>query len=84
MTTVEGTWTTLGMFAFGVAVMCLAALFVYLMLTWRQDREERTRPERRMTVEEAAATTRRKDSQSGLVLSIVVILVVLVLTALGV
>lgn len=84
MTTVEGTWTTLGMFAFGAAVMCLAALGVYLVLTGRQDREERTRPERRMAVEEAAARTRWRDSKSGLVFSIVVILVVLVLTALGV
>jgi hypothetical protein len=81
---VEGTWTTIGVFAFVAAALSLGAALTYLGLTWHQDREERTRPERRLSVEEIAAETRRQDSKVGLVLVVVAILVVLVLAALGV
>jgi hypothetical protein len=84
MTTVEGTWTALGMFAFGAALVILAALGTYLMLSWREDREERTRPERRMSVEETTAKARWRDSRSGLVFAIALVVVILALAAIGV
>ena len=81
---VEGTWTTISVLAFTAAALSLGAAFVYLGLTWRQDREERTRPERRrLSVEEAAAETRRLDAEVGLALTVLTILVVAVLLALG-
>jgi len=77
-------WTVIGAIASTAAVVCLAAVAVYLIATARHDREERTRPERRLSVEEAAAETRRQDSKVGLALAVIAILVVLVLAALGV
>jgi hypothetical protein len=76
----------IGAIAFTAAVVCLAAAVVYLVLTWRQDREEWTRPERRrwVSVEDSSADARRADSKVGLVFTAVAILVVLVLAALGV
>ncbi len=79
---VEGTWTTIGTFALVAAAVSLAASLTFLGLTWHQDREERRRPERRLSVEEAAAETRRQDSRVGLALAVVAILVVFVLSAL--
>jgi Ca2+/Na+ antiporter len=78
-------WTVIGAIAFTAAVVCLAAAAVYLIATARQDREERTRPERRrwVSVEESNAETRRQDSKVGLALAVVAILVVVVLSALG-
>jgi hypothetical protein len=77
-------WFMIGALAFTAAVVCLAATVVYLVLTWHQDREERTRPARRASVEEAAARDRLWISKVGLVFTIVAILVVVVLAALGV
>jgi hypothetical protein len=77
-------WVVIGAIAFTIAVVCLAAAAVYLIATALQDREEWTRPERRLSVEEAAADTRRQDSKVGLDLAIIAILVVLVLAALSV
>jgi Ca2+/Na+ antiporter len=77
-------WMVIGAIAFTAAVVCLAAAAVYLIATARQDREEWTRPERRLSVEEAAAETNRQDSKVGLALAVIAILVVLVLAALGV
>ena len=79
-----GQWTVIGAIGFTAAVACLAAGAVYLIATARQDREEWTRPERRLSVEEAAAETRRQDSKVGFALAVIAILVVLVLAALGV
>jgi len=78
-------WTVIGAIAFTAAVVCLAAAAVYLIAAARQDREERTRPERRrwVSVEESNAETRRQDSKIQLALAIVAILVVVVLSALG-
>ena len=79
-------WTVIGATAFTAAVVCLAAAAVYLIATARQDREERTRPERRrwVSVEESNAETRRQDSKVQLALAVVAILVVVVLSALAV
>ena len=79
-------WTVIGAIAFTAAVVSLAAAAVYLIATARQDREERTRPERRcwVSVEESNAETRRLDSKVGVALAVVAILVVVVLAALGV
>ena len=81
---VEGTWTTIGVIAFVAAALSLGAAVVYLGLTWNQEREERTRPERRrwVSVEEPNAE-RRKASSVGLVCTVVAILVVVTLTAWG-
>lgn len=77
----EGTWTTLGAIAFLAAALSLGAAFVYVGLTWRQDHEERTRPERRdVTIELAYAEDRRRGSIIGLVFTIVAILTVIVLS----
>jgi hypothetical protein len=78
---VPGTWNVLGMIAFIAAGMCLAATLTYLGLTWRQDRVERTRPERRrwVTIEESNAQVRRR-----LVFVAAVILIVMALAAMGV
>lgn len=84
-TLVEGTWMTIAGFAFGAPFVSLGAALTYLVLTWWQDREERTRPERRrlVTVEESNAEDRRAGSVVGLVFTVVAILVVVVLAALG-
>jgi Cu/Ag efflux pump CusA len=78
---VPGTWNVLGGIAFIAAGMCLAAALTYLGLTWRQDRVERTRPERRrwVTIEESNAQVRRR-----LVFVAAVILIVMALAAMGV
>ena len=78
-------WTVIGAIAFTAAVASLAAAAMYLIATARQDREERTRPERRrwVSVEESNAEDRRADSVVGLIFTVVVILVVIVLAALG-
>ena len=83
---VEGTWLTLGTFAGVAAVMCLTGLAVYLWLTWRQDREEQTRPERRglVSVEESNTEGRRAGSVAALVFMALAVVVVIVLAALGV
>lgn len=82
---VEGTWTTIGVLALVAAALSLAASLMFLVLTFGQDREERTRPERRrLSVEEAAAETRRQDSKVQLALAVVAILVVVVLAMMGV
>ena len=75
-------WTVIGAIAFSAAVVSLAAAFVYLVMTWRQDREERTRPERRglASVEESNAEIRRAGSVVGLVFTVVAILTVIVLS----
>jgi len=79
-------WTVIGAIAFTAAVASLAAAAVYLIATARQDREERTRPERRrwVSVEESNAENRRAGSVVGLIFTVVAILVVVVLAALGV
>ena len=79
-------WTVIVAIVFTAAVASLAAAAMYLIATARQDREERTRPERRrwVSVEESNAETRRQDSKVQLALAIVAILVVVVLAALGV
>jgi hypothetical protein len=79
-------WTVIGAIAFTAAVVSLAAAAVYLIATARQDREERTRPERRrwVSVEESNAENRRAGSVVGLIFTVVAILVVVVLAALGV
>ena len=79
-------WYVVGALAFTTAMVSLSASVVYLVLTWYQDREERTRPERRrwVSVEESNAETRRAGSVAGLVFTAVAILVVVVLAALGV
>ena len=79
---VEGTWTTIGVLTFTAAGLSLGAAFVYLVLTWRQDREERTRPMRRglVSVEESNAEIRRAGSVAGLVFTAVAILTVIVLS----
>jgi multisubunit Na+/H+ antiporter MnhB subunit len=78
-------WSVIGAIAFTAIVVCLAAAVVYLIATARQDREERTRPERRrwVSVEESNAEDRRAGSVVGLVFTIVAILVVIVIAALG-
>lgn len=78
-------WSVISAIAFTAAVVCLAAAVVYLIATARQDREERTRPERRrwVSVEESNAEDRRAGSVVGLVFTIVAILVVIVIAALG-
>ena len=72
--------------AFIAALVGLAAAAVYAIATGRQDREERTRPERRrwVSVEESNAEDRRAGSVVGLAFTVAAILVVLVLAALGV
>ena len=79
------TWFVIGGLAFFAAAAGLSALMVYLVLTARQDREERTRPERRrwVSIEEANARTRLRESKVGLAFVITAILVILVLTVLG-
>ena len=79
-------WAVIVAIVFTAAVASLAAAAMYLIATARQDREERTRPERRrwVSVEESNAETRRQDSKVQLALAIVAILVVVVLAALGV
>ena len=79
-------WTVIGAIAFTAAVVSLAAAAVYLIASARQDREERTRPERRrwVSVEESNAENRRAGSVVGLIFTVVAILVVVVLAALGV
>lgn len=79
-------WTVIGAIAFTAAVVSLAAAAVYLIATARQDREERTRPERRrwVSVEESNAENRRAGSVVGLIFTVVAIFVVVVLAALGV
>ena len=64
---VEGTWSTIGVLAFTAAGLSLGAAFAYLLLTWRQDREERTRPEQRglVSVEESNAEIRRARFGGG-------------------
>jgi len=79
----EETWTTIGVLALVAAALSLAASLTFLGLTWHQDREERRRPERRLSIEETAAEIRRQDSKVGLALAVVAILVVVVLSALG-
>jgi hypothetical protein len=76
----------IGAIAFTAAVASLAAAAMYLIATARQDREERTRPERRrwVSVEESNAENRRAGSVVGLIFTVVAILVVVVLAALGV
>jgi hypothetical protein len=83
---VPGTWNVLGVIAFIAAGMCLAAALTYLGLTWRQDRVERTRPERRrwVTIEESNAQVRRRDAKTELVFVAAVILIVMALAAMGV
>jgi Ca2+/Na+ antiporter len=78
-------WTVIGAIAFTAAVVSLAAAVVYLIATARQDREERTRPERRhwVSIEESNAETRRQDSKVQLALAVVAILVVVVVSTLG-
>jgi Ca2+/Na+ antiporter len=80
-------WTVIGAIALTAAVVSLAAAAVYLIATARQDREERTRSERRrwVSVEESNAETRRQDSKVQLALAVVAILVVVVVvvSALG-
>ena len=78
-------WTVIGAIAFTATVASLAAAAMYLIATARQDREERTRPERRrwVSVEESNAETRRQDSKVHLALAVVAMLVVVVLSALG-
>jgi Ca2+/Na+ antiporter len=78
-------WMVIGSIAFTAAVMCLAAAAVYLIATARQDREERTRLERRrwVSVEESNAEDRRAGSVVAQVFTIVAILVVIVLAARG-
>ena len=73
---VEGSWSTIGVLAFTAAGLSLGSAFVYLVLTWRQDREERTRPMRRglVSVEESNAEIRRAGSVAGLVFTAVAIL----------
>jgi hypothetical protein len=82
---VDGTWTTIGVLAFVAAALSLGAAVVYLGLTWNQEREERTRPERRrwVFVEEANAERRRASSVVGLVFTVVAIVVVVTLAAWG-
>ena len=79
-------WTVIGAIAFTAAVVSLAAAAVYLIATARQDREERTRPERRRWVsfEESNVENRPAGSVVGLIFTVVAILVVVVLAALGV
>ena len=79
-------WTVIGAIAFTAAVASLAAAAMYLIATARQDREERTRPERRrwVSVEESNAENRRAGSVVGLIFTVMAILVVVVLAALGV
>jgi len=75
-------WFVIGALAFTGAGLSLGAAFVYLVLTWRQDREERTRPERRglVSVEESNAEIRRAGSVAGLVFTAGAILTVIVLS----
>ena len=79
-------WTVISAIGFTAAVACLAAAAVYAIATARQDREDRTRPERRrwVSVEESNAENRRAGSVVGLIFTVVAILVVIVLAALGV
>jgi predicted lysophospholipase L1 biosynthesis ABC-type transport system permease subunit len=79
-------WTVIEALAFTAALVCLAAIVVYVIATATQDREEQQRPERRglVSIEEAAAETRLQDSKVGLVFTVVAILVVIVLATLGV
>ena len=79
-------WMVIGAIGFTAAVACLAAAAVYAIATARQNREERTRPERRrwVSVEESNAENRRAGSVVGLIFTVVAILVVIVLAALGV
>ena len=80
----EGTWMTLGLFAGIAAVTALFSSLVFLVLTWYQDHEERTRSTRRLvTVEETNVESRQVWSRIGLGFTIVAILVVVVLTMLG-
>ena len=82
---VEGTWMTVGNFSAFAAALMLGALTVYLVLSWRQDREERTRPEhRRWVTVESNAVSRRRWSAVGLGFTITAILVVVILAMLGV
>jgi type II secretory pathway pseudopilin PulG len=82
---VEGTWTTIGVAFVAAAVVSLSASVVFLVLSFWQDREERTRPERRLvSVEETAAVSRQRWSAVSLGFTIVAILVVIVLAMFGV
>jgi ABC-type Fe3+ transport system permease subunit len=75
---------TLGFFAGLAAVTALFSSLVFLVLTWYQDHEERTRAQRRLvTVEESPAVSRSRWSVAGLGFTIVAILVVVVLSMLG-
>jgi hypothetical protein len=65
----------IGAIAVTAAVVCLAAAAVYQIATARQDREEWTRPKRRLSVE-SAAETRWQDSKVGFALAVIAILVV--------
>jgi hypothetical protein len=82
---VEGTWMTLGFFAGLAAVVSLTGAVVFLVLSFWQDREERTRPQRRLlSVEETNAVSRRIQSRIALGFTLVAILTVIVLSMLGV
>ena len=78
------TWTTLAGIAGIAAVVSLGAALTYLVLTWYQDHEERTRPQRRLVpVEETNEVSRRRWSVVGLGVTLMAILVVVVLAMLG-
>ena len=67
-----------------VALTALAAALTFLTLTWRQDHEERTRPQRRLvSIEETTAKDRHAWSVVGLSFTIVAILTVVILAMLG-
>ena len=76
---------TLGFFMGLAAVVSLTASFVFLALTWWQDREERTRPQRRLvTIEESNEVSRRRWSVVGLGFTLVAIATVVILAMFGV
>lgn len=78
-------WYVVGALAFVAAAVSLSAALTYLALTWWQDREERTRPERRrwVSVEQTNAESRRTWSVVSLGFTIVAILVVVVVSMFG-
>jgi hypothetical protein len=81
---VEGTWMTLGFFAGLAAVVSLSAALVFLVLSVWQNREEQTRPQRRLlSVEETNAVSRRRWSVVILGFTLMAILTVIVLSMLG-
>jgi hypothetical protein len=81
----ESAWFIFGGFSFAV-LMLSAAFGVYVVLTWRQDREEATRPARKglISVEETNAQRRSSGPVASLAIMALVVVVVIVLTALGI